>query len=245
MKNLVADRRRVSRSRLAKLPLALVLHAGCKFRFADLRRKNRVYQSIVESDRCRIGPTGNGQPHRWDSRSGAKKGGGGTPPPAAPGTIYFSGWVATSGNSGYYQPMTMKGDGTDKRNAFSNRSPSYQGHSNSRWFLMEDYDWDGPVDEWGIPMAWELYAVNEQNQWIQLTGDPNIHVSQLGTPAWGKDDSFVSYPAWWFAGPEEWNVRGGLFVVDIDWSTGVPVAGAPDAPLRGGCLLVPDTGMPM
>jgi hypothetical protein len=156
-----------------------------------------------------------------------RKGGGGTPPPPAPGTIYFLGWVATSGNDGYYTPMTMNGDGTNKRPALSTSSPSYQPHGNSRWFLLEDYDWDGPVDEWGVPLAWELYAVNEQNQWIQLTGDATIHVSQLGSPSWGKDDSFVSYPAWWFTTENSTEVKGGLFVVAIDWSTGVPIAGAP------------------
>src|SRR5690349_11046798 len=65
------------------------------------------------------------------------------PPPPAPGLIYFSGWVTTSGNT-YATPMSMNGDGTNKRNAFSTSSPSYQRHSNSRWFLMGDYDYDGP-----------------------------------------------------------------------------------------------------
>ena len=157
----------------------------------------------------------------------AQKGGGTPPPPSpAPGTIYFSGWVATSG-SGYYAPMTMNGDGTNKQNAFSTSVPSYGRHSNSRWFLVEDYDWDGPLDQWGIPMAWEVYAVNERNQRMKLTGNATVHVSELGSPAWGKNDSFVSYPGWWFTGPNPWDVKGGLFVVDIDWSTGVPVAGAP------------------
>jgi hypothetical protein len=157
-----------------------------------------------------------------------KKGGGTTPPSPAPGLIYFTGWVPWS-NSTAPAPMSMKGDGTDKRNALSTSSPSYQRHGNSRWFLLGDYDWDGPLDEWGIPMAYELYAVNEQNQWIQLTGDPNIHWSGatgVGSVAWGKDDSFVSYTAWWFTGDGD-EVRGGLFTVDIDWSSGVPVAGAP------------------
>lgn len=161
--------------------------------------------------------------------AGKPGGGGSSPPPGPvpPGTIYFSGWVSSLGNDGYYQPMTMKGDGSDKRNAFSTNSPSYQKHGESRWFFYEDYDWDGPVDEFGFPIAWELYAVNEQNEWIQLTGDPNIHLSMIGSAAWAKDDSFVTYPAWWFTGPEEWNVQGGLFVITIDWSSGVPVASAP------------------
>src|SRR5262245_58139815 len=94
----------------------------------------------------------------------AQKKGNPPPPPPAPGLIYFSGWVTTSGNTQYATPMTMKGDGTDKRNVISTSSPSYQRHSNSRWFLMGDYDYDSPVDQWGIPMAYEVYAVNERNQ---------------------------------------------------------------------------------
>jgi WD40 repeat protein len=159
----------------------------------------------------------------------AQKKGGGTPPSPAPGLIYFSGWVTTSGNTSYSTPMSMNGDGTDKRNVLSTSSPSYERHANSRWFLFGDYDWDGPVDEWGIPLAYEIYAVNEQDQWVQLTGDPNIHwsgVTGVGSVAWGKDDSFVSYTAWWFTGNGN-EVRGGLFYVDIDWTSGVPVAGAP------------------
>jgi len=165
----------------------------------------------------------------WTTGALAQKKPGGTPPPPAPGRIYFSGWVTTSGNTSYATPMSMNGDGTNKRNAFSTSSPSYQQHANSRWFLLGDYDWEGPVDEWGVPLAYELYAVNEQNQWVQLTGDPNIHwsgVTGVGSVAWGKDDSFVSYTAWWFTG-NGIEVLGGLFYVDIDWSTGVPVAGPP------------------
>lgn len=160
----------------------------------------------------------------------AQKGGGGTPPPPAPGTIYFSGWVATSGNDGYYAAMSMNGDGSDKKQVpwGLHRTPSYQLHGGSRWFLAGDYDWDGPVDEEGIPLAYELFAVSQQGQWVQLTGDPNIHwTGDEMAVAWGKDDSFVSYGAWWFTGPEPSDVQGGLFVVDIDWSTGVPVAGPP------------------
>ena len=161
----------------------------------------------------------------------AQKKGGGTPPPPQPpppGLIYFTGWVPWS-NTTAPTPMSMKGDGTDKRNALSTSSPSYGRHANSRWFLLGDYDWESPVDEWGIPMGYEIYAVNEQNQWVQLTGDPNIHwsgVTGVGSVAWGKDDSFVSYTAWWFTGNCN-EVRGGLFYVDIDWTSGVPVAGAP------------------
>ena len=159
-----------------------------------------------------------------------QKGGGSSPPPAPvpPGTIYFSGWVSTSGNDGYYTGMTMKGDGSDKRHAFGYASPpSYQLHGDSRWFLYGEYDWDGPVDEWGTPLAYELFAVNEQNQWIQLTADPNVHWTGFTDQvAWGKDDSFVSFAAWSFTGTGD-EVRGGLYVAEIDWSTGVPVASAP------------------
>jgi hypothetical protein len=161
---------------------------------------------------------------------GQKKGGGSSPPPGPvpPGTIYFSGWVSTSGNSGGYTGMTMNGDGSDKKEAFGYGSPpSYQLHGQSRWFLYGDYDWDGPVDAWGNPLAYELFAVNQQNQWIQLTADPNIHWTGFTDQvAWGKDDSFVSFAAWTFTGNGD-EVRGGLYIAEIDWSTGVPVAGPP------------------
>jgi hypothetical protein len=159
----------------------------------------------------------------------AQKGGGWTPPPppVPPGTIYFSGLAPTSGNDSSAAPMSMKGDGTDKRKALSYLAPSYQRHADSRWFLLGDYDWDGPVDEWGFPLAYELYAVNEQGRWVQLTADPNVHWGGwIDEVAWGKDDSFVSYGAWWFTGNGD-EVRGGLFYVDIDWSSGDPVAGPP------------------
>jgi hypothetical protein len=159
----------------------------------------------------------------------AQKGGGWTPPPppVPPGTIYFSGLASTSGGSSYGGPMSMKGDGTDKRNAMSFETPSYQRHADSRWFLFGDYDSDGPVDENGFLLAYELYAVNEQNRWVQMTADPNVHwTGWTDAVAWGKDDSFVSYGAWWFTGNGD-EVRGGLFYVDIDWSSGDPVAGPP------------------
>jgi hypothetical protein len=146
------------------------------------------------------------------------------PPPVPPGTIYFMGQVS---GSAYSTPMSMKGDGTNKQNARSATAPSYQRHANSRWFLLGEYDLDGPVDEWGFPLAYELFAVNEQNQWVQLTADPNIHwTGWFDQVSWGKDDSFVAFTAWTFTGNEN-EIRGGLYVVTIDWSSGTPVAGAP------------------
>jgi hypothetical protein len=153
-----------------------------------------------------------------------KKGGGTTPP--APGTIYFSGRA----KAGPTVAMSMKGDGTDKRQVASglHRRPTYQTHGGARWFLVGDYDYDGPLDEFGLPPL-ELFASNGQGQFVQLTGGSNPRWANGGDvlcTAWGKDDSFLSYPAWWFN--ESGGVSGGLFAVDIDWSTGVPaVAGPP------------------
>jgi hypothetical protein len=158
-----------------------------------------------------------------------KKGGGGSSPPGpAPGTIYFSGWVSTSGNEGSYTGMSMKGDGAEKQYSLGYGStPSFQRHSGSRWFLYGDYDYDGPVDEWGIPLHYEVYAVSDTNQWIQLTADPNVHWS--GDPyqvAWSKDDSFVSFAGWEFTGVGD-EVSGGLYTIQLDWSLGTPLASAP------------------
>lgn len=158
-----------------------------------------------------------------------KKGGGSSPPPGPvpPGTIYFSGWTTTTGSEGYYTAMTMKGDGSNKKNAFGyGAPPSYQLHEDSRWFLYGDYDGNGPADEGGLP-PYELFAVNERNEWIQLTADANVHwTGWTDQIAWGKNDSFVSFAGWSFTGTGD-EVRGGLYVVEIDWNSGVPAASAP------------------
>jgi hypothetical protein len=143
-------------------------------------------------------------------------GGGGISP--APGTIYF-----VRHNFG---PMQMNGDGSGKTTApyfgWPN-SPSSETHTGSRWFLAEDYDWDGLLDPWGNPPL-ELFA-DKSGVRVQLTGDPNVRRTyEWGTPTWAKDDSFVSFPA---VMNTDSGVVGGLWVVPIDWSTSAPVAGPP------------------
>ena len=155
-----------------------------------------------------------------------KKGGGGTmPPPAAPGIIYFSGLLDS--RTAYTVAMSMKGDGTDKKQVTwgLQQRPTYLTHGGARWFLTGDYDLSGPLDEFGLP-PFELFA-NGQGPKIQLTRGPNLYWAwgDVSYTAWGKDDSFLSYSAWWFDGAG--GVRGGLFAVAIDWSTGAPVAGPP------------------
>jgi hypothetical protein len=147
----------------------------------------------------------------------AGKPGGGVPVPVppAPGTIYF------------YQrqgpDMSMNGDGSGKRTVPVTLVPSYQTHGGTRWTLQGDYV-DGPLDPSGNP-PYELFARDHRTGWwYQLTSDPDIHWYYWDLPAWGRDDSFVS-----FGGLQSTpaGVVGGLFVVPIDWSTGVPVAGKP------------------
>lgn len=137
-------------------------------------------------------------------------GGGGTVPP---GIIYF----------GQYQGnwMSMNGDGSNKRYA-PIMNPSSQRHAGSRWSLQGDIV-DGPLDPSGNEPI-ELFATNESGRSIQLTHDPDICCVSYWLSAWSKDDSFVS-----FAGvmntPD--GLIGGLFVIDLDWSTGVPIATEP------------------
>ena len=136
-----------------------------------------------------------------------KPGGGGSTPPAPvpTGTIYYT-------NSG--QPWSMKGDGSSKLQSIAGE-PSQQLHGNSRWFLKyqnvigtEDYQW---------------FATNDNNLSIQLTSDPNLRTNGI-PPAWAKDDSFFSYCGV-YETETEW--IGRLFVVDIVWIDGIPIASAP------------------
>lgn len=147
--------------------------------------------------------------------------GGGVIPP---GTIHYYGYDKTYSAS---VPMSMKGDGSDKTYSpygYGFVTASYQDHGGSRWMLDGDYDWDGPLDENGNPPL-ELFAV-QGSRWVQLTFDPNLHwTGWLTDLAWGRDDSFVSFTAW--TTNSDGQLAGGLFVIDIDWSTGVPLAGAP------------------
>lgn len=157
-----------------------------------------------------------------------KKGGGGTPPPPAPGIIYFSGWVPTSGSDGYYAGMSMNGDGTNRKSVpyGFQWAPSYQAHGGVRWALLGNTDLDGPLDEYEVP-PYELHAYSAQGQWVQLTTVASgvVWTGDGTAVAWGKDDSFVSFTAWEFSSGV--GVRGGLYRVAVDWSTGTPAAGPP------------------
>ena len=148
-------------------------------------------------------------------------GGGGVVPP---GTIHYFGYDKYYSDS---VPMSMNGDGSGKQESQYNygfRTASYLEHGPARWALDGDYDWDGPLDENGFP-PYELFAV-QGSQWVQLTSDPNVHWTGWFTDlAWGRDDSFVSFTAWTTNSNGE--LTGGLYVIDIDWSTGVPVSSAP------------------
>lgn len=134
-----------------------------------------------------------------------KKGSGG---PVPPGTIYFlqegSAW-------------SMKGDGSSKAPSVAGQ-PTYQQHDGSRWFLQYEWgpgDWDGDWGQW--------FIVSETGASIQLTNEPDLHFNGV-PPAWARDDSFFSYCGV-YETDEEW--IGRLFVVEIAWIDGAPVAGLP------------------
>jgi WD40-like Beta Propeller Repeat len=142
-----------------------------------------------------------------------KTSGGTVTVPPAPGTIYFYRFTGDW--------MSMNGDGSGKK-VVPISIPSYQRHSGSRWSLGGEYV-DGPLDPDGNP-PFELFASNESGHVYQLTSDPDIVWTWGVPPTWGKNDSFIS-----FAGVKNTaaGVIGGLFVVEIAWTSGVPVAGPP------------------
>ena len=72
--------------------------------------------------------------------------------------------------------------------------------------------------DWG-----QWFVVSEAGESIQLTDAPDLRFNGV-PPSWAKDDSFFSYCGV-FETDEEW--IGRLFVVEIAWIDGVPVAGPP------------------
>ena len=149
----------------------------------------------------------------------AQKGGGTTPPAPAPGTIYFN-----RTDDGRW---SMKGDGTGQARSVAGE-PSYQSHGGSRWFLRHrfiGYDWRG-VDADGNDIVWpiwDLYAADEDGVEVWLMTNP-ADIGDSRNATWSRDDSFVSFSA---PAVVEGQPTGGVFVVNIDWSSGEPVAARP------------------
>jgi Tol biopolymer transport system component len=144
-----------------------------------------------------------------DLSMAAKPGGGGTVPP---GTIYFE-----QTDNGFW---SMLADGSDKAPSFGSE-PSYLLHGGQRWFLQSQsvgFDLDGTLHA-------ELFAVSADGLTaVQLTNDPFVEPLDAGTRAWAKDDSFFSYVALIYT-PE--GTQAALFVANLDWSLGDPLAAAP------------------
>jgi hypothetical protein len=138
---------------------------------------------------------------------GGSGGGGGSVPP---GTIYFEQW-----QSGFETiSRSMKVDGSGKA-ASIDGEPSYQLHEGTRWFLTSrDVTTDQAFPEY------EVIAVADDGEVVSL----GITVSNYFGGRWGKDDSFLSYEAI-LAGIE--GESAGLFVVNVDWSLGIPVLSTP------------------
>lgn len=144
-------------------------------------------------------------------------GSGGDPGPVPPGTIYFEQWTTDSGSSF----ASMLADGSGKTPGLAGEM-CHQLHGGQRWFL--DLLPTEIVDEFGNPY-YELFAVSEQGQMLQLTSDPNVVLGEFGysLARWSADDSSLSFTAYDVA--NEW--QPALFVADVDWSTGIPVISLP------------------
>lgn len=137
----------------------------------------------------------------------AQKKGGGTPPPPPPGIIYFLNSISATPD------WKMNGDGSGKTTSVG-RQPGYLSHGGSRWFLQSRTVADGS-EQW--------FAVDEAGNPVQLTSDPDLHKNGY-PPMWAKDDSFFSY-AGVYETETEW--IGCLFVVEIAWIDGIPIAAPP------------------
>lgn len=154
-----------------------------------------------------------------------KKPGGGGGGTAVPGTIYFWQSTANTNPDGYplYAEMKMAGDGSGKTQTGLaeqgvEREPSRQLHGGQRWFLTTAVTEMTRPDGWFL---WHLFAITEGGARVQLTDDPNMTVDFV---RWSKDDSFLSFTAYLHDGED---VRAGLFVATVDWSSGTPVMGTP------------------
>ncbi len=132
----------------------------------------------------------------------------GTLPSPPPGTIYFL--RLGTGDQG-----CMKGDGSGVAASVTGQ-PSFQRHNGSRWFLQSRAIGQTGVEQW--------FGVNEAGNAVQLTNDPAGHNGY--PPVWAKNDSFFSFTA--FAATASEYV-GSVYVVQIAWTNGVPVAGTPTA----------------
>lgn len=141
-------------------------------------------------------------------KPGGGGGGGGITP--APGTIYFQGGGLWS----------MNGDGSGKTPLPAMEwpnLPTQARHGGTRWFLENRYG-EGILGDWG-----QWFAVDEAGDSMQLTNDPDLRLNGY-PPTWAGDDSFFS---WCGVYETEEEFIGCLFVVPVDWSGGVPIAGPP------------------
>lgn len=165
--------------------------------------------------------------------------GGSTPPP--PGYIYFTGLVK-SGGAINERSMRMRGDGSNKTYV-PYGIPSNQLHGGEQSFLYTDVWYDAPYDEFGNPTTYvDLVAkvfIDGQWQTIPLTSSRNIYwMGDDYQMAWGRDDSFISRPA--IGVTADGQPYGGLFVIPITWTNGVPAGGAPFLALPSDYHWVPD-----
>jgi dipeptidyl aminopeptidase/acylaminoacyl peptidase len=136
----------------------------------------------------------------------AKPGGGGGGGTVPPGTIYFvQGDFDKTARS-------MNADGSGKV-ASTRGEPSHAVHDGARWFLTGIVSVDDPFGQ-------ELFAVADDGVVVPLGVDRH----DVYTARWAKDDSFLSYEAY-FDTPE--GRSKGLFVADVDWSDGFPRIGPP------------------
>lgn len=139
----------------------------------------------------------------------AKPGGGGGGGTTPPGTIYFS-----QGEYPDFASRSMKADGSGKVASITGE-PSYRLHDGTRWFLSHRDVTTDPNQS-----AYELIAVADFGLEVSL----DVTVSIFHGGRWAKDDSFLSYEAT-FEDPE--GRSAGVFVAQLDWSTGLPIISTP------------------
>jgi len=160
------------------------------------------------------------------------------PPPADSGTVDFNNDTGSG-----LQIWSMKPDGTAKTSLpvldAGGAEPSRVLHGGRRWFLTQQ-DVPGefyPPDPNGnqFPRQ-EVFAVNDQGVWLQLTDDPAIEawaVRWTSGPA-GTDGRITVVAHRWVqdAGGNWMSIDPGLYYVDVEPDTWASAPPQPQSPQR-------------
>ena len=142
---------------------------------------------------------------------------------------------------------SMRADGSNKLaepNMGRNGEPSIKLHGTQRWFLNNSEIAGGATFPNGNPQR-ELFATSDTGMSIRLTNDLSIQVDYGRGMRWACNDSFISFAAvtWTKVTTggnftdvygQQWQVGAALFRANVDWTSGVPVAGNPVPVLEAG-----------